>query len=81
MYHHERNKRIEAARKAKLQAENAVKEEKSRAQIVRERIKQCTIENQRKSFLRAEKPIAKKKAKFASSSKLLRQRQREQEAA
>mmetsp|Transcript_23397 Transcript_23397/g.29057 ORF Transcript_23397/g.29057 Transcript_23397/m.29057 type:complete len:89 (-) Transcript_23397:163-429(-) len=67
MYHHEKTKRTQAEKKAKIEAENAIKEQKSRAQIVRERIKKFTKENQRKLFLRAEKPIAKKKAKLAKA--------------
>ena len=40
---------------------------------MKERIKKMTLVNQKKLFLRAEKPIAKKKEKFAKS-KLLKEK-------
>ena len=68
MYHYEKAQRIETERKAKIATENQVKEQSSRAQIVRDRIKKFTEKNQRKEWLRAEKPIAKKKEKIRKST-------------
>ena len=75
MYHYEKAKREEAARKAKIAAENQVKESRSRASIVRERIAKFTEKNKRQLFLRAEKPIAKKKEKLAKSKLIAKTKQ------
>ena len=68
MYHFEKKKRLDGEHKAKIEQENQVKEQKSRTQIVRERIKVYTEKSQRKLFLRGEKPIAKQVLKTSKKA-------------
>ena len=72
VYHHEkRQRKLEAEQQSKMEQESGELSGRQRsamqAQTRKERIKKFTEANQRKMFLRAEKPIAK--LKHAKKSK------------